>query len=319
MRSYVLRRVVLIVPTLVGLSLVAFALTHIAPGDPAREYAIRVTDAPPTPAAVERIRGELGLDRPLPVQYVGWLGAALTGDLGISYSTRRPVTAEIGQRLWPTAELAVPAAVLSLAVAIPLGTASAIRRNRVSDQVVRVGAIAGASIPNFYLALLLMAFVAAPLEVFPIAGRHGVASAVLPVLVLATGPTAVLTRFTRSTVLEVLDEDYVRAARARGVARLALLRRHVVRPSLIGVVTAFGLSLAALLSGTVIVEAIFAWPGLGRLGLNAIHDRDFPLIQGFVVYSGVLFVVINLVIDLTYAVIDPRVRLGGDRSGPGRG
>lgn len=310
MTTYTLRRVLLIMPTLVGLSLIAFALTHIAPGDPAREYVIRITDAPPTPASVERVREELGLNRPLPVQYVDWLGDALTGDLGISYSTRRPVTTEIARRLRPTVELAVPAAVLSLIVAIPLGTFSAIHRNRASDQIVRVGAIAGASLPNFYLALLLMAFIAVRLQLLPVAGRHGLASAVLPVLVLATGPTAVLTRFTRSSVLEVLDEDYVTAARARGLSRFRVLHWHVVRTSLMGVVTAFGLSLAALLSGTVIVEAVFAWPGLGRLGLNAIHDRDFPMIQGFVVFSGMLFVVVNLVVDLTYAIIDPRVRLG---------
>lgn len=310
MRSYALRRVLLIVPTLVGLSLIAFALTHIAPGDPAREYVIRVTDAPPTQESVARTREELGLNRPLPVQYLDWLGDAVTGDFGISYSTRRPVTSEIGRRLRPTAELAVPAAVLALVVAVPLGTFSAVRRNRPSDQAVRIGAIAGASMPNFWLALLLMTFIAVPLQLFPVAGREGLASGVLPVVVLATGPTAVLTRFTRSSVLEVLKEDYVLTARARGLSELTLLRRHVVRTSLIGVVTAFGLSIAALLSGTVIVEAIFAWPGLGRLGLNAIHDRDFPLIQGFVVYSGLLFVTANLVIDLTYAVIDPRVRLG---------
>lgn len=310
MRSYALRRVLLIVPTLVGLSLIAFALTHIAPGDPAREYVIRVTDAPPTQESVTRTREELGLNRPLPLQYLDWLGDAVTGDFGISYSTRRPVTTEIVRRLRPTAELAVPAAVLALAVAVPLGTFSAVRRNRPSDQAVRIGAIAGASMPNFWLALLLMTFIAVPLQLFPVAGREGLASGVLPVLVLATGPTAVLTRFTRSSVLEVLQEDYVMTARARGLSEFTLLRRHVVRTSLIGVVTAFGLSIAALLSGTVIVETIFAWPGLGRLGFNAIHDRDFPLIQGFVVYSGLLFVIANLVIDLTYAVIDPRVRLG---------
>lgn len=317
MRSYALRRALLLVPTLLGLSVVAFALTHVAPGDPAREYVIRVTDAPATQESVARVRQELGLDRPLPVQYADWLTDAVTGDLGVAYSTRRPVTTEIGRRLRPTAELAVPAAALSLLVAIPLGTFSALRRNRASDQLVRVGAIAGASMPHFWLALLLMAFIAVPLQVLPVAGRDGLASALLPVLVLATGPTAVLTRFTRSSVLEVSGQDYVPAARARGVFELAVLRRYVVRTSLIGVVTAVGLSLAALLSGTVIVEAIFAWPGLGRLGLNAIHDRDFPLVQGFVLYSGLLFIGINLVIDLIYAVIDPRVRLSGSRSAAG--
>lgn len=315
MRQYALRRALFLVPTLIGLSLVAFLLANVAPGDPATQYVIRVTDSPPTPERVAAVREELGLDQPLPVQYATWLGDVGSGDLGVSYATRQPVTAEITRRVRPTVELAVPAALLALLVAVPVGTAAAVFRNRWPDQLLRIGAVVGASIPNFWLALLLIVLVAVPLPMFPVAGRGGMASVVLPVLVLAVGPTAVLTRFTRSSVLEVLGEDHVRAARARGLAERSVLGRHVVRNSLIAVITAFGISLGHLLTGTVIVESIFAWPGLGRWGYNAILDRDFPAIQGFVAVAGLVFVVLNLLIDLSYAAIDPRVRLGARSEG----
>lgn len=314
MLAYALRRALLLLPTLAGISLLAFALANLAPGDPATQYVIRVTDAQPTPGRVAAVREELGLDRPLPVQYVDWLGEALTGDLGISYETRQSVTAELGRRIRPTAELAVPAALLALLVAVPLGTASAVYRNRVADQAVRIGAIAGASIPNFWLALLLIGFLAVQLPLFPVAGRSGAMSAVLPVVVLATTPMAILARFTRSAALEVIGEDYVTTARAKGLPERAVVGRHVVRTSLIAVVTAFGTSLGHLLAGTVVIETVFAWPGLGRLALSAIQQRDYPMMQGFVVYAGFLFVVLNLLIDLSYAVIDPRVRLSGARA-----
>lgn len=314
MTAYALRRALLLVPTLVGISLLGFGLANLAPGDPATQYVIRATDAQPTPERVDAVRKQLGLDRPLPVQYVDWLGDAVTGDLGISYASRQSVTTELGRRIRPTVELAAPAALLALVIAVPLGTVSAIYRNRVADQVVRIGAIAGASIPNFWLAMLLMTFLAVRLPLLPVAGRSGPVSVVLPVVVLATTPMAILARFTRSAVLEVAGEDYVVTARAKGVRRGTVVARHVVRVSLIAVVTAFGTSLGHLLSGTVVVETVFAWPGLGRLAVAAIQERDYPMIQGFVVYAGLLFVVLNLVIDLSYAVIDPRVRLSGARA-----
>lgn len=315
MGSYAFRRVLLFVPTLIGISLLAFAMVHLTPGDPATQYLIRVTDQPPTPAAVERVRHELGLDRPLSIQYASWAADALRGDFGVSYATRSPVTSEIGARVGATVELAVPAALLALVVGVPLGAVSAAFRNRVADQVVRVGAVAGASLPSFWLALLLLTYFAVHLDAFPVAGRSGPASMVLPVVVLATVPTAVLARFTRSTLLESLGEDYTRTARMKGVAGWRVVGRHALPNSLIAVVTAFGLSLSHLLSGTVIVESIFAWPGLGRLTLDAIHNRDYPLVQGVVVYAGVLFVVLNLLVDLTYGFIDPRVRDAGTRRG----
>lgn len=310
MAWYALRRLLLFLPTLVGISLLAFALTHLAPGDAATQYVIRVTQEPPSPQAVERVREELGLDRPLPVQYASWAARAVRGDFGVSYATRRPVTTEIATRVRPTAELAVPAALLALAVAVPLGALSAAYRNRPADHAVRVGAVAGASLPSFWLALLLLTFFAVRMDALPVAGRSGLASMVLPVVVLATLPTAVLTRFTRSTVLEALGSDYTRTALSKGLSGWRMVRRHALPNSLIPVLTAFGLSLGHLLAGTVIVESIFAWPGLGRLTLSAVENRDYPLMQGVVVYAGALFVLLNLLIDLSYAWLDPRVRYG---------
>ncbi|HVL97856.1 MAG TPA: nickel ABC transporter permease [Egibacteraceae bacterium] len=314
MTAYALRRILLLVPTLIGISLLGFALANLAPGDPAVQYVIRTTDAQPTPERVAAARDQLGLDLPLPAQYVKWLGDAVAGDLGVSYATRRPVTAELGQRIRPTVELAVPAAVLALVVALPMGAISALYRNRLADQVVRVGAIAGASMPSFWLAMLLMTFLAVRIPLFPVAGRSGIASVVLPVVVLAATPTAILARFTRSAVLEVAGEDYVVTARAKGLKERRVVGRHIVRTSLIAIVTAFGTSLGHLLSGTVVIETVFAWPGLGRLAVAAIDQRDYPMIQGFVVYAGLLFVVLNLLVDLSYAAIDPRVRLSGARA-----
>lgn len=310
MGAYALRRVLLFVPTLVGISVLAFALAHVAPGDAATQYVIRVTQEPPDPAIVERVRSELGLDRSLPEQYATWAARAVRGDLGISYATRRPVTTEIGTRVGPTVELAVPAALLALALAVPLGALSAAYRGRAVDHAVRVGAVAGASMPSFWLALLLLTSFAVNVAAFPVAGRAGVASMVLPVVVLATVPTAVLTRFTRSTVLESLGADYTRTALSKGLSGWRMVVRHALPNSLIPVLTAFGLSLGHLLAGTVIVESIFAWPGLGRLTLAAVENRDYPLMQGVVVYAGGLFVVLNLLIDLSYGLLDPRVRYG---------
>lgn len=314
MRAYVLRRLLLVVPTLLGISLLAFALANLAPGDPAEEFLRRTTETPPTPSEVADVRRELGLDRPLPVQYLTWVRKAALGDLGISYSTRRPVVTELAHRIPFTLELAIPAALLALAVALPVGIASALRRNRLADQALRVGSLLGASVPSFWLALLLIVLFSVKLSLLPVAGRGRLASLVLPTIALAVTPAAVLARFTRSTMLETLGEDYVRAARAKGVSWRRVVWRHGLRNSLIPLVTAFGNSLGHLLAGAVVIEAIFVWPGVGRLALDAILQRDYPMIQGFVVYAGAAFVAINLLVDLSYGVIDPRIRLGGRRA-----
>lgn len=310
MRAYALRRVLLLVPTLVGVSLLAFALANLTPGDPAVELVRRTTDQPPTPAEVAEAREELGLNRPLVVQYVSWVAEALSGDLGISYATRRPVRTEIIRRIPFTLELAVPAALVALLLALVLGVVSAVNRNRLTDQLVRVASVMGASMPSFWLALLLIILFSLKLSVLPVAGREqGARSLVLPIATLALAPTAVLSRFTRSTMLETLGDDYIRTARAKGVASWRVVGHHALRNACIPLVTAFGTSLGHLVSGAVIIETIFLWPGVGKLAVDAILQRDYPMIQGFTLYAGFAFVAINLVVDLSYGVIDPRIRL----------
>ncbi|MDP9071409.1 MAG: ABC transporter permease [Actinomycetota bacterium] len=316
MRAYALRRVLLLVPTLVGVSLLAFALANLTPGDPAAELIRRTTDQPPSPAAVAETRKELGLDRPLAVQYLTWVGDAVRGDLGISYATRRPVAAEIWRRIPFTLEVAVPAALLALVVALVLGVLSAVNRNRWSDQFIRVGSVMGASMPSFWLALVLIILFSLKLSLLPVAGREaGAQSLLLPIMTLALVPTAVLSRFTRSTMLETLGDGYIRTARCKGLPPWRVVGHHALRNACIPLVTAFGTSLGHLVSGTVIVETIFLWPGVGKLAVDAILQRDFPMIQGFTLYAGFAFVAINLLVDLSYGVIDPRVRL--DRGGAG--
>jgi peptide/nickel transport system permease protein len=311
MRAYALRRLALLVPTLLGISLLAFALANLTPGDPAATYLRRVLDQQPTPAQIAETREELGLNRPLVVQYLDWVGHAVRGDLGVSYSTRRPVTEEIRHRIPFTLELALPAALLALAIAIPVGVISAVYRNRLPDQVVRICSLAGASVPSFWLALLFIDLFAVKFALLPVAGRQGPTSAILPIFVLALTPAAVLARFTRSAMLETLGEDYVRTARAKGLPGWLVVGRHALRNSLIPVITAFGTILGHLLVGAVVIESIFIWPGLGKLAIDAILQRDYPMIQGLVLYSGATFVAINLLIDLSYTLLDPRIRLVG--------
>lgn len=310
MGGYALRRVLLMVPTLLGLSFLAFGLANLAPGDPAQQYLTRVLNQPAPQAEVERVRVELGLDRPLVVQYVDWLGDALRGDLGTSYATRRAVSTEIAHRIPYTLQLAIPAALLALLIAIPAGVVSALYRGRLPDHVMRVASLAGASLPSFWLALLLILFFAVHLSLVPVAGRAGLDSYVLPVLTLSLGPAAVLARFTRSTMLEALGDDYVRTARAKGLSGRLVVARHALRNALIPVATDFGTRVAHLVAGAVIVETIFVWPGLGKLTLDAVTERDFPMIQGMVLFAGLAVALINLIVDLSYTLIDARVRVG---------
>jgi ABC-type dipeptide/oligopeptide/nickel transport system permease component len=308
--GYALRRVLFMIPTLIGLSFLAFGLANLAPGDPAQQYLTRVLGQPAPQAAIERVRVELGLDRPLITQYFDWLGNAVQGDLGTSYSTRRSVTTEIRHRIPFTLQLAIPAALLSLLIAIPAGVISALYRNRLPDHAMRLASLAGASLPSFWLALLLILYFAVHLSVVPVAGRGGFDSYILPITALSLAPAAVLARFTRSTMLEALGEDYVRTAKAKGLVARLVVGRHALRNALLPVVTDFGTRLSHLLAGAVIIETIFVWPGLGKLTLDAVTERDFPMIQGMVLFAGLTVAVLNLLVDLSYGLIDARVRVG---------
>ena len=313
--AYVLRRCLLVIPTLLGISFLAFAMANLAPGDPAVEFLRRISDRQPTPEEVRQVREELRLDRSIVEQYVAWVGRAAQGDLGISYSTRRPVTTELGHRIPFTLQLTVLAAGLALLIALPLGIVSALYRNRLVDQLARVTSLAGASMPSFWLGLSLIVLFAVRWSMVPVAGRGGLDSYVLPVVTLAVAPAAVLSRFTRSTMLEILDDDYMRTAHAKGLSAWRAVITHGLRNALVPLLTAFSISLGHLLSGAVIVETIFVWPGVGKLGLDAIQQRDYPMLQGFVLYAGAAFAAINLLVDLAYGAIDPRIAAAGRGTG----
>jgi peptide/nickel transport system permease protein len=296
-----------------GITLLAFLLASLTPGDPAQQFLERATGQLPTPAQVVAERHALGLDKPLPIQYLSWLERLAHGNLGISYSSQRPVDDVLLEKIPATLEIALPAAFLALILGVLIGCISALYRNHLLDHSVRVLTLAGAAMPSFWLATLLVSVFAVQLHLVPVAGRGDFSSFILPIVTLAVAPTAVLARFTRSTVLETLGADYVRTARAKGLRRRTVVRRHALRNALIPVVTAFGISLGHLAAGAVIVETIFAWPGIGQLAVNSILERDYPVIQAFVLYTGALFIGINALIDITYGLLDPRIRLGSDR------
>ncbi|HEX2047967.1 MAG TPA: ABC transporter permease [Acidimicrobiales bacterium] len=312
MKRYVGRRILLLIPTLFGMSILTFGVSNLTPGDPAFTFASRLANRPATPDEVAQAREDLGLEGGLVTRYVRWAGNAVQGDLGISFSTRLPVRPELVQAAKFTLQLAIPAALLALLIAVPTGVVSAVRRNRPADQVLRVLSLAGASMPSFWLALLLVVLLAVNYSLLPAAGRAGTESYVLPIVTLALAPAAVLARFTRSAVLETLTTEYVVAARAKGAGEAVVVVRHALRNALVPLVTAVGNSLGHLVGGAAVVETVFVWPGIGRLMVEAILQRDYPVIAGIVLYSGAVFAVISLVVDLLYAVIDPRIRVGSD-------
>jgi len=292
------------------LSLLVFALSVLAPGDPAEEFARRT--APGGEATAEdiaRARRELGLDRPYVVQYGSWIWGAARADLGRSFSRRTPVWDEMRARLVATGELASAALVITTLVACPLGLVAGALHRRAPDHLLRVAALVGASIPGFFLAYLLIGLFATRLGWLPVAGREGIGSVILPAIALAVGPTAIVSRLLRSSVLEVLTEDFIRTARAKGLSGSQVLSRHALRNAAIPVVTVLGNVLGHLLAGAIIIEFVFAWPGLGQLTVESVFQRDYPMIQGIIFFAGAVFLTINLLVDLSYAVLDPRVRL----------
>jgi ABC-type dipeptide/oligopeptide/nickel transport system permease component len=309
---YLFQRLLLIPPTLLGLSLLVFTLAILAPGDPAEEFARRTAPGGEVTAEdIERARRELGLDRPYAVQYGSWLWGAARADLGRSFSRRTPVWDEMRGRLAATAELAGAALAITTLVACPLGLAAGALHRRTPDHLLRLVALVGASIPGFFLSYLLIALFATRLGWLPVAGREGVVSLVLPAIALAVGPTAIVSRLLRSSVLEVLTEDFIRTARAKGLSGAQVLGRHALRNAAIPVVTVLGNLLGHLLAGAIIIEFVFAWPGLGQLTVESVFQRDYPMIQAIVFFAGAVFLTINLVVDLSYALLDPRVRLAG--------
>ncbi|MDQ4045131.1 MAG: ABC transporter permease [Chloroflexota bacterium] len=310
MTGYVLRRVAYLVPVLLALSVLAFGMIEIAPGDPARVILQQQTGQPLTDAEVAAFRERMGFADPFVVRYVRWLRGAVTGDLGRSLRTGEPVFEELATRSLVTLEVALPAFLLGLAVALVTGTIAAVRRNRVADHASRLAALVGASMPSFWLAYLLILAFAVELGVAPVSGRGGWDHLILPTVTLAVGAAAALMRLARASLLDVLGEPFIKAARARGIPPRRTVLRHGMKNGLIPVVTFAGIRFGHLLGGAVIIETVFAWPGLGKHVVDSIHGRDFPTIQGFVLFIGAAFVLLNLAVDVLYVRLDPRVRLG---------
>jgi ABC-type dipeptide/oligopeptide/nickel transport system permease component len=295
---------VLTVPVLLGVATLVFALIHLVPGDPAQAMLGDAASA----EDVARLRTNLGLDRPLLTQYAAFLGGVARGDLGKSFRTGQPVTREIARRLGETGILALSAMAVAIAVAIPLGIVAAVFRGRFADHAAMTLALAGISIPSFWLGPLLAILFAVKLGWLPVSGAGTPWHLILPSVTLGTALAAILARMTRSSVIEELRELYVLAARARGLSRARAVLRHAFRNSLIPVVTIIGLQFGAVLTGTIITETIFAWPGIGRLLITAINTRDYPLVQGCILFIATIYVAMNLITDLTYGFLDPRIR-----------
>lgn len=313
MFSYIAKRLLSLIPVLMGISIITFLILRLTPGDPAEAY-LRLSQIPPTEAAVAAVRTELGLDRPLPVQYGEWLVKAVTLDFGKSYTTHRPVWDEMVLLIPATAELAGASLLITLVTSIPMGIFSALNKDGWFDNSCRVIAFVSAATPNFWLGFMLMYFFALKLDLLPTLGRDSWENLILPAVTLSFSYIATYIRLLRTSMLENMDQPFVLYARARGLKESWVIGRHVLKNAMLPLVTALGMSIGYLLSGSVIVENVFAWPGVGRFCVTAILNRDYPVVQCFVMMMAVIFVMANLLVDIAYAWLDPRIRLKGESS-----
>ncbi len=305
MKAYITRRLLLAVPVAWGVVTMVFLIIHMTPGDP---VAIMLGESA-TIADMESLRSELGLDKPVLEQYAKFLLNVVSFDLGNSIYTGRSVAESISTRYGATVELALASMALAILLAIPLGVMAAARKDTVVDRVGMALSLIGVSMPSFWIGPLLIIFFAIDLKWFPVSGRGGVESLVLPAITLGTAMAAILSRLTRATMIDTLGEDYITTARAKGLENYVVLFKHALRNALLPVVTVAGLQLGALLAGAIITETIFSWPGIGRLTIQAINARDYPLVQGCVLAIALSYTFVNIVVDILYSFVDPRVRL----------
>jgi len=312
--NYILRKTASLLLVMIGVSIITFLLIELAPSDPA-EIMLMKRDIEITPETLTATRSQMGLDGPLHIRYCNWLGRVLHGDLGISYNSGKPVLEEILNRLPATLTLTAGGMFAMILIAFPLGTAAALFNKTLIDHISRLVALVGASLPSFYIGLLLISFIAVPSSWLPVMGSGSWKHLILPSLTLGFGLAATYARLLRAGLLEVLQLDYVRAARARGLKESAVVVGHALRNALIPLVTVLGLSIGSLLGGTMVVEQVFAWPGVGRLAVQAIFNRDIPILQGYALFMAIIYVLVNLTVDLSYHYLDPRIRLGGKESG----
>jgi len=305
--TYVGRRILAVVPVLIGVTLAVFSMLFLVPGDPVK---IMLAEFVTTPEQIARMRAQLHLDEPVLVQYGRFVGNALRGDLGVSIRSRRPVAAEIRENIGSTGQLALASMVVAIGLGVPLGLLAALGRNSWLDVAAMVVALLGVAMPSFWLGFLLIFVFSLHLGWLPATGGGDLLHLVMPAVALGMIAAAIIARLTRSSMLEVLGQDFVRTARAKGLGGWSVIVRHALRNALIPVVTVFGLQFGNLLAGAVIVETVFSRPGLGRLIVGGILAKDFPLVQGTVLFVAAAYVLINVMVDVAYAYVDPRIRIG---------
>jgi len=304
---YLIQRLLATVPVVLGVTVAVFSMLHVVPGDPVQ---MMLGEFQTSPEQVARLQAQLHLDEPLPQQYGRFLLGAVQGDLGYSIRSKRPVTSEIADNLPSTLVLTTAGMSLAIVIGATLGVVAAVKQNSWADLAAMVVATLGVSMPSFWLGLLLIFAFSLRLQWFPVTGDGGVRHLVLPALALGLGASAIIARLTRSTMLEVLGQDYITTARAKGLRDGGVVVRHALRNALIPTVTILGLQFGQLLAGAVVIETVFGRPGIGRLIVGAILEKDFPVVQGIILFVAVVYVVVNLGVDLLYAVLDPRIRYG---------
>jgi len=304
MVSYILRRIVMLIPVLFGVTLVSFSLLHLVPGDPAEVLGGQEA----TKADIDRIRKEYGLDQPLVVQYARFVGNAMRGDLGISIQSRHPVRELLLQRLAFTLQLALASVLVAAAIGLLAGIISSTRQYSFFDTASMLGALFGISMPIFWLGLLLILVFAAKLQWLPSGGTGSIRHLILPAIALGSASAAVIARMTRASMLEVTRQDYIRTARATGYRERVIIFRHALKNAMIPVLTVFGLEFGSMLGGAVLTETVFSLPGIGRLLVEGIFARDYPVVQGAMILVASTFVLVNLLTDVAYAFFDPRIR-----------
>jgi nickel transport system permease protein len=309
---FIVKRLSILFPILFGISILTFLLIRLAPGDPAEAY-LRLSHIPPTDQAIQEMNVKLGLDKPLFVQYVEWLGKVARLDFGISYVTKQPVWDELMLYFPPTFQLTITAIILTVCISVPIGIFSALYKDGMFDHLSRILSFVGASMPTFWLGFLLIYLFSIKLDLLPVVGRGTLANLVLPSLTLAFAYISTYTRLLRTSMLENLHQPFVFYARVRGLQERVVIGRHVLKMALLPVVTAFGMTIGNMLTGAFIVENVFAWPGLGRFFVSALSHRDYPVVQSCILLMGVIFVVCNLLVDIAYALLDPRIRWKGER------
>ncbi|MCF6459952.1 nickel ABC transporter permease [Clostridium sp. Cult3] len=304
MHRYILRRLLLLIPVIIGVTFLVYTIMFFTPGDPAL---IMLGENAPA-EQVEQLRENMGLNDPFIVQYLRFLKNALKGDFGRSYSTKKPVFDEVFSRFPATLKLTVAGLIVAVAIGIPVGIISATKQYSAVDSISMVLALLGVSMPNFWLGLMLILLFSVRWGILPSGGDAGFKALILPAITLGTGVAAIITRMTRSSMLEVIRQDYIRTARAKGVTEKKVINKHALKNALIPVVTVIGLQFGYLLGGAVLTETVFSWPGVGRLMVEAIKQKDTPMVLASVIFMSVVFSIVNLLVDILYAFLDPRIK-----------